>query len=63
MKKHKLTLERITRAVRRDDMTGFCIECGVTVKPVEPDAERVRCSRCGKDKVFGAEQLLLMVQP
>jgi Zn finger protein HypA/HybF involved in hydrogenase expression len=57
-----ITLDRVMRAVRRDDGTGFCIACGASQKFVEPDAERYPCNKCKQPKVFGAEQILLRVQ-
>ena len=59
-----LTLEVITEAVKRTmfdlDMVGFCIACGEEHDACEPDAERYHCESCGANKVYGAEQLLLM---
>ena len=43
-----------------DDCTGICLECGNEQDGVEPDAEGYRCECCGKRKVAGAEQIVLM---
>jgi len=57
--------ERILDAVERGNTTldnpGFCIECGEEVEGVEPDAEKYECEHCGKEAVYGAEQLLFMI--
>ena len=67
-----LTVDKITRAVRRtmtgDVYLGFCIACGKRHTNVEPDAERYPCTgrvckAAGNRTVYGAEQLLFMVCP
>ena len=59
---HKsLTFNKISRAIIREDMPGFCITCGKKYALVEPDAERVPCRtracQCSPT-VYGAERLL-----
>ena len=54
-----ITEHRIVLAVKRDDGTGFCLECGKSQKFVEPDARNYPCRYCKKLEVIGAEQLLL----
>lgn len=61
--KPKITLDRIVEMVERDDMEGICLACGADAMNVEPDARRYPCESCGERKVYGAEQLLLMVHP
>lgn len=39
---------------------GFCLNCGKTQSGVEPDARQYECKSCGKRKVYGIEELLLM---
>ena len=56
-----LTLETILDAVKEDSNTGFCIACGADAWGVEPDAREYHCQACGEFKVYGAEELLLMV--
>jgi len=63
-----LTVDRIVRAVRRnmrdcDSYTGFCTSCGKTRPGCEPDAREYPCPKCKTNTVYGAEELLLMVQP
>lgn len=52
------TIEEIETAIM--DYNGFCVACGAEVYNVEPDARRYTCECCGKDKVYGAEELLIM---
>ncbi len=54
-------VEAAERTMFGDGMVGLCISCGEEQIPVEPDAEDVHCEACGDPRVFGAEQLLLMV--
>lgn len=62
MKVHtSLTTERIMEAVEEDDNIGFCIACGNEEYGVEPDAKQYECSDCGEKKVYGAEELLIML--
>jgi len=65
-----LTLNRIVAAVKRsmrdESYPGFCTTCGRKAKGfVEPDAREYPCQyrSCGQATVYGAEELLLMVQP
>jgi len=43
------------------DTEGICHECGETQSGVEPDAENYTCETCGANKVFGAEQTLILL--
>lgn len=66
MKMHKsITLERIMDACERRDTTldnpGFCIACGNEQEGCEPDARGYECEACGAKKVYGAEELALMI--
>jgi hypothetical protein len=54
-----ITFEAIAVAVALDDNIGFCLACGEEAEGIEPDAYCVKCKSCGKDKVFGAEEILL----
>jgi predicted RNA-binding Zn-ribbon protein involved in translation (DUF1610 family) len=56
----KVSIEQIMVAVEQDDNIGICTACGEEATGVEPDAEHYECEGCGKNEVFGAEQLLLM---
>lgn len=46
-------------AAERQDGTGFCLACGHEHDGVEPDARGYECEACGRNKVYGAEELLL----
>lgn len=39
---------------------GICISCGAE-QPAEPDARRYTCEDCGEAKVYGADEILLML--
>lgn len=60
-----ITPERVMAAVERHNTTldnpGFCLACGAEAEGVEPDAENYECEVCGESRVFGAEQLLIMM--
>jgi len=50
---------QIIRAVESGESVGFCRECGLEHHGVEPDARNYTCERCGKDAVYGAEEMLM----
>lgn len=59
---HKsITLELVLNACENDDNLGFCLSCGAEAYGVEPDARRYTCESCDEDKVYGAEELLIMM--
>ena len=55
-----VTLDQILEAVESGDDIGFCLACGEENYGVEPDARRYECEGCGAERVYGAEELLLM---
>lgn len=57
----KVSLDQIMAAVEADDCLGFCLACGAEAYGVEPDARKYACESCGERKVYGAEELLMMV--
>jgi hypothetical protein len=62
MKIHKtVTVKRIETAIMDDYHAGFCIACGADAEGCEPDACGYKCESCGEAKVYGAEEVLLMV--
>jgi hypothetical protein len=66
MKMHpSITVDRVMEACQRYNTTldnpGFCIACGDEAYGCEPDARRYECDSCGERKVYGAEELLLMM--
>lgn len=52
------SLEEIQDAI--EEQGGFCIECGEPAYGVEPDARGYECENCGRNAVYGAEELLIM---
>ena len=65
MAKQKISLNRVVQAVESNmsDCTniGFCTACGNEQGGCEPDARNCECEECGARKVFGAEELLMML--
>ena len=66
MRLHKsITIDRITDAVQRSmrslDNPGFCVACGEDADGCEPDAREYECECCGKNAVYGAEELLMEI--
>lgn len=59
MKTKPVTLNRVIKAIERDENLGFCTACGSTAHNVEPDAREYVCVNCGAHKVYGAEELLI----
>jgi hypothetical protein len=57
----KLSIEQVMDAVESGEDMGFCLACGAEAYGVEPDARKYECEDCGANKVYGAEELLLMV--
>ena len=62
MKIHSsITQEVILGAMENDDYVGFCLACGTEACQVEPDAREYKCVHCGDLKVYGAEEICLMM--
>jgi hypothetical protein len=62
--KKKLSLKKVMAAIEDGGYPGFCIACGAQSDDnCEPDAQNYPCSSCGKNKVFGAEEILFMMVP
>lgn len=62
MSKHWLfiPLERIEQIVHGDNSMGICLTCGKEQGECEPDARAYKCSSCGANDVYGAEEIALM---
>lgn len=56
-----ITLEAVMEAVEATEYIGFCVDCGAQHDGIEPDARRYTCEECEAPKVYGAEELLLMM--
>ena len=61
MNKPRVTIEQVMEAIESGDCIGFCLGCGAEARPVEPDARRQTCESCGMARVYGAEELLIMM--
>jgi len=55
-----LTLDMVVDACEDDDYMGFCLACAEEAYSVEPDARAYECESCGENKVYGAEEIVLM---
>jgi hypothetical protein len=58
MARQTFTLEEIEQAI--NDQEGFCIACGEARECCEPDARKYPCDACGKNAVYGAEEIVIM---
>lgn len=58
-----ITTDRVLEALQVDDYLGFCISCGFEQSGCEPDARGYPCESCGESAVYGAEELLFMLEP
>lgn len=52
------SIKEVEECIEAQD--GWCLACGETQGGVEPDARAYKCESCGADKVYGAEELVLM---
>jgi hypothetical protein len=60
-KRKAITIERVMEQCENDEYEGICLACGEDAQGVEPDAREYECESCGKEKVFGCEELLFMI--
>lgn len=56
-----VSLDQVLEAAESGDDIGFCLACGAEAYGVEPDARKYECEECDAPKVYGAEELLLML--
>jgi predicted RNA-binding Zn-ribbon protein involved in translation (DUF1610 family) len=56
-----LNSEALVEAIESGEYVGFCLACGAENYGVEPDARKYECEDCGEEKVYGAEELLMMM--
>ncbi len=56
----KIDIDMVIAAAEGDEDMGFCLACGAEAYGVEPDARKYECEACGADKVYGAQEILLM---
>lgn len=57
---YKPSIKQLERMISSNDNQGFCLACGDIADGVEPDARKYTCESCDKNKVYGAEELMLM---
>lgn len=57
----ELNLDEVIEAVKRDDNSGFCLACGNEQMDCEPDLRDGTCDDCGENRVYGAEECLLLL--
>ena len=60
-KRRAITIERVIDMCERDEYEGICLACGEDAHGVEPDARKYECESCGAEKVYGCQELLLMI--
>lgn len=53
---------KATESQVMDGTMGGCLACGELQDGCEPDARAYECECCGKHKVYGLEELLVMGQ-
>lgn len=51
---------RVIEVVDADEYIGFCLSCAAEQDGVEPDGRRIICDNCGKPRVTGAQEILVM---
>jgi len=60
----QIPLEKLVDATKRRmfglDNPGFCTACGHEQDGCEPDAREYECEACGKKKVYGSDELIIM---
>jgi hypothetical protein len=59
--KSVVTIEQVMSAIESGEYAGFCLACGEQADGVEPDARNYLCESCGARKVYGAEEILMMI--
>ena len=57
----KIDINELIEAAASDCGEGVCLACGEFQDGCEPDARNYTCDSCGKNKVFGAEEAILML--
>jgi predicted RNA-binding Zn-ribbon protein involved in translation (DUF1610 family) len=55
-------VDRVIEILEGDDYAGFCLACGAETEAVEPDAREYPCPDCGARAVYGAEEVLFLIE-
>lgn len=62
---HSITLERILPLAESQMFgtanPGVCLACGAERDGCEPDAREYECYECDESKVYGAEEIMMML--
>lgn len=53
-------LEAVQDSMFGDGSMGWCLACENSQEGCEPDAREYVCESCGEEKVYGAQELLMM---
>jgi len=53
-------LDMAMEACEANDYIGYCIKCGAEHYGIEPDARKYKCEECGKNTVYGAQEIIIM---
>lgn len=59
--RRKLSLAKVMAAAESGESVGFCLGCGKKAYGVEPDACKYVCEHCHAPRVYGAEELCMML--
>ena len=60
MKIHtSINVDRVMDAAESGENAGFCISCGADADGCEPDAREYACVECGRQAVYGAEEIVI----
>lgn len=54
-------LSKALACCEEDNNEGICLACGAIQAQVEPDARKYTCDECNEDKVYGAEEVILLL--
>lgn len=57
----KIDIGAVIAAAEGDEYVGFCLACGAERYGVEPDGRKYECEECGAEKVYGAQEILLVI--
>ncbi len=55
----EVTFKAIMETIEDHDHPGVCIACGAAADSVEPDAANYPCDDCGRNCVYGTEELVV----
>jgi hypothetical protein len=58
--KPQLTERAIEKAMFDHNGEGMCLACGEEPDYADPDTRKATCEFCGKPKVYGLQELLMM---